>query len=143
MLKFNVTLLYVFVAFPIAYAILKRYLFRPVMEILEGREHDEATASRVHAESLEELAKTVRFAERELARTRQEALKQREMLRAEGRAHLERKMVEAQAAARESIERASAEIQGQAAQSGQQLPDRARGLARELAEKILGRKLAA
>jgi F-type H+-transporting ATPase subunit b len=143
MLKFNVTLLYVFVAFPIAYAILKRYLFGPLLEILEQREQDEATAARVHAESLEELSKTISWAEKELVRARQEALKQREALRGEGRAHLERKLADAQAAARTSIERASHEIEEQAARSAQQLPDRARDLARELAEKILGRKLAA
>jgi F-type H+-transporting ATPase subunit b len=143
MLKFDVTLLYVFLAFPIAYAILKSYLFRPLVEILEERERDERTAARVHAESLEELQKTLAWAERELARTRQEALKQREALRAEGRAHWERKLAEAQAAARASIERASREIEKQAALSSAELPARARALARELAEKILGRELAA
>jgi F-type H+-transporting ATPase subunit b len=143
MLKFDVTLLYVFLAFPIAYAILKSYLFRPLVEILEERERDERTAARVHAESLEELQKTLAWAERELARTRQEALKQREALRAEGRAHWERKLAEAQAAARASIERASREIEKQAGLSSAELPARARALARELAEKILGRELAA
>jgi F-type H+-transporting ATPase subunit b len=143
MLRFNVTLLYVFVAFPIAYAILKRYLFGPLVQILEQREYDEATAARVHAESLEELSKTISWAERELARARQEALKQREALRGEGRAHLERKLAEAQTAARAAIESASGEIEAQAARSSEQLPDRARDLARELAEKILGRKVAA
>src|SRR5207245_1504309 len=136
MLKFDVTLLYVFLAFPIAYAILKSYLFRPLVEILEERERDERTAARVHAESLEELHKTLAGAERELARARQEALKQREALRAEGRAHWERKLAEAQAAARASIERASREIEKQAALSSAELPARARALARELAEKI-------
>lgn len=143
MLKFNVTLLYVFVAFPIAYAILKRYLIAPLVEILEDRDRDEATAARVHAESLRELQKTIALAEHELARARHEALRQREALRAEGRGHWERRLDEAQAASRSSIDRASREIEALAAASSADLPVRARNLARELAEKILGRKLAA
>jgi len=143
MLKFDVTLLYVLVAFPIAHAILKRFLFRPLASILEERERDERAAAQVHSESLEELSKTVAWAERELARARQEALKQRETLRAEGRAQWEKKLGEAQAAARAAIDSASHEIQAQAGLSSRDLPARARGLARELAEKLLGRKLAA
>ena len=143
MLRFNVTLLYVFIAFPIAYAILKRFLFVPLGAILDQRERDALTAARVHAESQEELAKTIARVEQELSRARQEALKQREQLRGEGRAHLEKKLAEAQAAARSAIEHASREIEGQAARSSADLPGRVRTLARELAEKILGRKLAA
>jgi len=143
MLRFNVTLLYVWVAFPIAYAILKRYLFSPLAAILDQRERDEATAARVHAESLEELQKTIAAAERELARARMEALKQREKLRGEGRAQWDRKLAEAAAAARAAIDRASSEIDEQAKQAAQELPPRARTLASELASKILGRKLAA
>jgi len=143
MLRLNVTLLYVFVAFPIAYAILKRWLFVPLMAILDARERDEATAARVHAESLEELQKTIAAAERELARTRIEALKEREKLRAEGRAQWERRLAEAQGAARAGIEQASREIDEQAGRASAELPSRARALANELAAKILGRKLAA
>ncbi len=143
MLRFNVTLLYVWVAFPIAYAILKRYLFTPLAAILDQRERDEATAARVHAESLEELEKTIAAAERELSRARMEALKQREKLRGEGRAQWERKLAEAQTAARAAIDRGSGEIDEQAKRAAQELPSRARTLAGELASKILGRKLAA
>jgi F-type H+-transporting ATPase subunit b len=143
MLKFDVTLLYVFIAFAIAYAILKRSLFGPLVHILEERERDERSAARVHAESLQELEKTIAWAQRELSRTRQEALKLRETLRAEGRAQWERKLAEAQVAARASVERASLEIEAQAVRSAAELPARARELARSLAEKILGRKLAA
>src|SRR5216684_8325361 len=98
MLRFNVTLLYVWVAFPI----------------------DEATAARVHAESLEELQKTIAAAERELARARMEALKQREKLRGEGRAQWDRKLAEAAAAARAAIDRASSEIDEQAQRTAQE-----------------------
>ena len=71
------------------------------------------------------------------------ALKAREDRRAEGLALLNEKLAEAHAAALASIEHGSREIEAQASGSAKELPARARLLARELAEKILGRKLAA
>jgi F0F1-type ATP synthase membrane subunit b/b' len=56
---------------------------------------------------------------------------------------LEKRLDEARAEATEAIGRGSREIEAQAAETVRSLPDRALGLARELAEKVLGRKLAA
>ena len=139
----DVTLLYVIFAFLIAYAILKRFLFLPLSAILEARESEEKTAARVHAESLQALSNAITHIEQELARARREALKEREGLRSEGRAHLEKKLAEAHAAATATLERASAEIASQARQSSEELPRQIQLLARILAEKVLGRRLAA
>jgi F-type H+-transporting ATPase subunit b len=139
----DVTLLYVIVAFLIAYAILKKSLFLPLGGILEARETEEATAARVHAESLQRLSEAVAHAEQELARARREALKEREALRAEGRAHLEKKLGEASLAARALIEGAGGEISAEAGRASAELPGRIERLARALVEKVLGRKLAA
>ena len=139
----DVTLIYVIFAFLIAYAILKKFLFLPLSAILEARQSEEATAAKIHAESLEGLSKAVAHIEQELARARREALKERETLRAEGRAHLEKKLAETHAAATATLERASAEIAEEARRSSEELPDRVRTLGRALAEKILGRRLAA
>ena len=139
----DVTLLYVIFAFLIAYAILKKYLFLPLGGILEARETEEGTAARVHAESLQRLSEAVAHAEQELARARREALKEREALRAEGRAHLEKKLGEASLAARALIESAGSEISAEAGRASAELPGRIERLARALVEKVLGRKLAA
>ena len=139
----DVTLLYVIVAFVISYAILKAYLFRPLSAILEEREALEKSAAKLYAESFLEMEKAVAEAEARLSLARREALKEREAMRAEGRSHLEKKLAEARAAAAASIEDASGEIERQADRSAAELPERARALARTLAEKILGRKLAA
>src|SRR5262245_21521761 len=103
----DVTLLYVLVAFTIAYAILRKFLFLPLGAILEERANEEATAARVHAESLERLKAEVARAEAELSRARVEALKVREALRGEGHAHLEKKLAQARAGATEVLERAN------------------------------------
>ena len=139
----NVTVLYVFLAFGICYWILKKYLFVPLSSILDGRTNAEAAAQRAYEESLRTLEKAVQSGEAQLSTARREALKAREDRRAEGLALLNEKLAEAHAASVASIERGSKEIETQAAVSAKELPERARSLARELAEKILGRKLAA
>src|SRR5262245_32532977 len=142
-MSIDVTLFYVIPAFLIAYAILKRYLFVPLAGILEERETEERNAARVHAESLQNLAAAVERAEKTLAEARRDALKERETLRSEGRSHLEKKLAEAHAAATELLQAASRDISTQAARSSAELPSKVVSLARALAEKVLGRKLAA
>lgn len=139
----DVTFLYVVVAFIASLAILKRFLFVPLSAILDEREKEAATAARVHEESAAELEKAIARAEHDLARARGEALAIREKLRAEGRVHLERKLSEARTAAEASIAAASDEVGSAATRASVLLPRAARDLARALAEKILGRKLAA
>ncbi len=139
----DVTLLYVIFAFVIAYAILKKWLFQPLSAILERREALENSAAKLHAESVQEMEKALAEAEARLSLARREALKERETLRGEGRSHLEEKLAQARAAAASSIEGANREIESEARRSAVELPERARALARSLAEKILGRKLAA
>src|SRR5512143_981926 len=138
----DVTLLYVIFAFTIAYAVLRKFLFGPLGAILEERASEEASAAKVHAESLERLAAEVARAEAELSRARAEALKEREAMRSEGRTHLEKKLDQARASAADVLEEASRVIAAEAERSSLELPRRVRQLAAVLAEKVLGRKLA-
>jgi F-type H+-transporting ATPase subunit b len=139
----DVTLLYVIVSFVLAYAILKKWLFTPLGAILDEREEEEKTAARIQAESVAELQKTVAHIEQELSHARREALREREALRAEGRAELDRRLESARAAAGASLDAARVRIEEDAQRSAGELPSRAVVLARILAEKVLGRKLAA
>ena len=139
----NVSSLYVILTFGISYWILKRYLFVPLAGILDARERAEKEAEKAYAASLVDLEKAVAAGEDKLGEARREALRTREALRAEGMALLEKKVAEAQTTAHGSVEKGVREIEGQAVASAKDLPERARSLARELAERILGRKLAA
>ena len=139
----DVTLLYVMFAFVVSYALLKRFLFVPLGAILEQREREEQEAAKLHGESVRELERTVAEAEARLALARRAALKEREALRAEGLAGFEEKLGTARTAATSSVAGASGEIAGQVRKTASELPGRARSLAVALAEKILGRKLAA
>src|SRR5262245_6836394 len=139
----DVTTLYVLLCFAITYVILKRYLFVPLGAILDERERDEKQAEALHADSLARLQKAMAEAELGLAQARREALKTREELRGQGRERLEAKLAEASAAAASAIAEASREIERQSADLSRELPERSKSLAQILAEKILGRKLAA
>ncbi|HEV8231320.1 MAG TPA: ATP synthase F0 subunit B [Thermoanaerobaculia bacterium] len=139
----DVTLLYVMFAFIVSYAVLKRFLFRPLGAILEQREEEERAAARIHAESVHELERAVAEGEARLALARRKALKEREALRAEGIARFESELADARRFASNSVETASGSIQAEAAKAAAELTVRSRALAVELAEKILGRKLAA
>lgn len=139
----DVTLLYVMLAFIVSYAVLKRFLFRPLGAILEEREQEERAAARIHEESLRELERAVAEGEARLALARREALKEREALRGQGLARFEQLLDQAREKASASVDAASRTIDTEAARAASDLPARARSLAVELAEKILGRKLAA
>lgn len=139
----DVTLLYVMFAFIVSYAVMKRYLFRPLGVILERREEEERAAARIHAESLRELERAVAEGEARLAAARREGLREREAIRAEGLARFERDLGDARNAAAAAVEKAGLEISSEAEQAARELASRSRTLAVLLAEKILGRKLAA
>ncbi|HEY4229896.1 MAG TPA: ATP synthase F0 subunit B [Thermoanaerobaculia bacterium] len=139
----NVTSLYVILCFGISYWILKRYLFAPLSAILEARENEERAAEQAYAESVKRLERAVAVGEDKLSSARRDALRTREDLRSQGLAVLEKRLDEARAEATQAIDKGSREIQTQAAGIVKSLPERAVGLARELAEKVLGRKLAA
>jgi len=139
----DVTLLYVMFAFIVSYAVLKKFLFRPLGAILEQREEEELAAARIHDESLRELERAVAEGEARLALARREALKDREALRGQGLARFEQLLDQAREKASASVDAASRTIETEAARAASDLPARARSLAVELAEKILGRKLAA
>jgi F-type H+-transporting ATPase subunit b len=139
----DVTLLYVMFAFIVSYAVMKRFLFRPLGAILEERDEEEATAARIHADSLRELESAVAEGEARLAQARREALKARETLRGEGLARFEELLSRARDEAAAAVDAATRAIEADAARAAAELPARSRALAVELAEKILGRKLAA
>jgi F-type H+-transporting ATPase subunit b len=139
----NVTSLYVIVAFVASCWILNRFLFAPLTAILDARERDEREAEDAYTASLAALQSAVAAGEARLSDARREALRSREALRTQGLTELERRLGDASVRAADALARGTGEIEQQARDVGRTLPDRARGLARDLAEKILGRKLAA
>lgn len=139
----DVTLLYVMFAFVVSYAVMKRFLFRPLGAILEAREEEERESARIHADSIRELEQAVAQGEERLSLARREALKEREALRMQGLAKFEQDLNSAREGATSSVQAGSRTIEAEAQRAASELPARSRALAVALAEKILGRKLAA
>lgn len=139
----DVTALYVMLAFVVSYVLLKRFLFVPLGAILEAREQEESAAAKTHAESRRELERAIAEGEQKLSLARREALKERETLRAQGLARFEQELARARETATTAVEGASRAIDVDAARAAAELAMRSRSLAVELAEKVLGRKLAA
>ena len=139
----NVTSLYVIVAFVASCWILNRFLFAPLTTILDARERDEREAEDAYTASVAALQGAVAAGEARLSDARREALRSREALRTQGLTELEQRLGDANLRAAAALARGTGEIEQQARDVARTLPDRARGLARDLAEKILGRKLAA
>jgi F-type H+-transporting ATPase subunit b len=139
----NVTSLYVLVAFVASCWIFQKYLFAPLSAILDARERDEREAEAAYRDSLASLESAVAAGEQRLAAARRESLRAREERRSEGLAALEKQLEDANGRAAEALARGTGEIQQLARDVAATLPERARTLARDLAEKILGRRLAA
>ena len=114
MITVDVTFLYIVVVFLLCAWVLNRFLFVPLLTILDGRRDRASAAAKSHAESLEALARTVAQAEEKLAAARREALKVREGLRGEGAAALAKRLDEARAASEAALQEAAGKIEANA-----------------------------
>jgi F-type H+-transporting ATPase subunit b len=137
------SLILIFFIFGIAYAILTKFLFRPIGEILDWREGEERSSRKVYDETRAEMDAALARIEEGLSLARREGLKTRESLRAEGRTIFDEKLAAAREEARVKIEEAATAIDAQARRAREELPQKAGSLARELAARILGRPVAA
>jgi F-type H+-transporting ATPase subunit b len=137
------SLILVLLIFGIAYAILTKFLFRPIEQILDWREEEERSSRKVYDDTRTEFDAALTRIEESLSLARREGLKRRESLRAEGRKIFEEKLASAREESRAKIETAAAAIDAQAGRARAELPQQAQGLARDLAARILGRPVAA
>ena len=139
----NVSMLLILAIFFAVLWLLNRFVFQPVTAILDERERDSATASRSYADALSEFQAAADKIEADLSLARREALKLREERRAEGMRLRAEKIERAKAETSEKLSGASAELDRHSKDVTADLPARVAALARLLAEKILGRQVAA
>jgi F-type H+-transporting ATPase subunit b len=139
----NVSMLLILAIFFAVLWLLNRFVFRPVTAILDERERDSTTASQAYAEALSEFQAAADKIEADLSLARREALKLREERRAEGMQLRSQKIEQLKSETAEKLAGASAELEEHSRGGATDLPARVAALARLLAEKILGRKVAA
>jgi F0F1-type ATP synthase membrane subunit b/b' len=139
----NVSMLLILAIFFAVLWLLNRFIFRPVGAILDERERDSTTASQTYAEALAEFQAAADKIEADLSLARREALKLREERRAEGMHLRSGKIEQVKAETAEKLSGASADLEQHSRKIVADLPVRVAALAQLLAEKILGRKVAA
>ncbi len=139
----NVSMLLILAIFFAVLWLLNRFIFRPVGAILDERERDSTTASQAYAEALAEFQAAADKIEADLSLARREALKLREERRAEGMHLRSGKIEQVKAETAEKLSGASSDLEQHSRQIAADLPARVAALAQLLAEKILGRKVAA
>jgi len=120
-----------------------RFIFTPVSAVLDERERESESASRAYSEALAEFQAAAERIEAQLSLARREALKLREDRRAEGIQLRSRKIERVKDEAAQKLAVASSELDQLSRTIASDLPGRVASLAQTLAEKILGRKVAA
>ena len=123
--------------------LLNRFVFTPISGILDERERETSAASRTYAEALAEFRAAAEKIETDLSLARREALKLREQWRAEGLKLRSEKIERVKEETAKKLAGASAELEQDSRRVAADLPGRIAALAQMLAEKILGRKVAA
>jgi F-type H+-transporting ATPase subunit b len=123
--------------------VLNRFLLGPLSRILREREEEQSQASRRLAQARAEFDAAAVRIQAAISAARREALKLREERRTEGQRLRDEKIAGVKDEMASRIARAVAEIEGLARKAASDLPARVAALARQLAEKILGRAVAA
>jgi F-type H+-transporting ATPase subunit b len=135
----DLSLLAVLVIFWLNYLVVKRYLFKPVNEILEGREAETRTAETLYQESLERHNEATARMEAELHSAKRDAAQVREHFRAEAAAHRTKVLIATQTRAKGFVSEAESKLQREVVEAREKIKGDSETLARLAAERILGR----
>jgi F-type H+-transporting ATPase subunit b len=129
------------VSFLVFWFIFSRLFFRPFLNLLSDRERRFKELN----DRTEELIKQARAAEEErearLAEVRKTAIARRETERRKAEAEAAQMMEAAKAEARETLDQVSAKIETELKAAEHELDQMGHSLARDLAERVLGRPL--
>ncbi len=135
----DASMLVILVIFWIAYWILRKFLFAPIVEILRER-RETVESARAEHEAAAKQAESKIDAEREkLNHARVEAAGRRDELRKAAEAHRESLLGETREEADQRLRAAQAELEGEVATQREVLAERARALGDRMADKLLER----
>lgn len=134
--------LFIQLAIFLAFAFLmNQFAFKPFLRLLEER-HRRIFGAKEEAERLKEEAERLeRTYQEELRRHREEIFRERGALREEGRRQREAMLEAVRGEVQRQVEEARRRIQEGTAEALRDLEGLCQGLAREMAERLLGRPL--
>ncbi len=141
MITLDKTLILQMVNFLILLWILNRFLYKPILNILEERKRKIQAAEKDVQELGERTSRQWEQYQRQLQEAKASANAEKERLKAEG-GEAERRVLEAaRAEAARSLEEARRMIQEESVRARELLRVQAEGIAAEMAHKVLGRGL--
>jgi len=138
----NFSLLLVMACFWLVYLVVSTQLVKPLGGLLNQREERIRTARERHEHARAALAETVARCERELAAAATEGQKGRAALRAAGEAGRRGRLEAARSQVQQRLARLDAELDDASRGARASLREQAGGLARELASRLAGRRVA-
>lgn len=140
-LDVDATFVFYILVFLVLMLILRNWVFTPVMDLFDERERAVGGAKKEAKKVEKEAEEKLRRFESELAKVREEAGEEKERLRAEG-VRLERKLTDkVRAETEKMVSDADAELSKEAQALRVKIQAETPVLAREIAEKLLGRKV--
>ena len=138
----NFSLLLVMACFWLVYLVVSTQLVKPLGGLLSQREERIRTAREINEHSRAALAEAVARCERQLAAAATEGQKARAALRAAGEAARRGRLEEARSQVQQRLARLDAELDDASRGARESLREQATGLARELASRLAGRRVA-
>jgi F0F1-type ATP synthase membrane subunit b/b' len=139
----NLSLLLIMACFWVVYLLVRTQFLKPLGMLLDQREKQVREAREGHASAQQMLQEAIARCERELAQTASDAQKQRASLRAAGEAVRRQRIEAARTQGQERLAAVAEELEQAVQQAREVIRTRARELSRSLAERLLGRRVAA
>ena len=138
----NFSLLLVMACFWLVYVVVSTQLVKPLGRLLHQREEGIRTARESSESSRSALADAVARCERDMAAAAAEGQKTRAALRAAGEAARRGRLEEARGQVQQRLARLDVELDDASDVARATLREEATGLARELANRLVGRRVA-
>lgn len=135
------TFFYVLGLFLCLWLVTGRMLFKPMLQLFEKREHEAVERAMLADEQLKQAAGKSEEYSRQLQRARQEAQTMRRGLLQQVDEDNRKKLDQVRGELSQQVQGARRRLQDQALQAGEKLRQGVPALARQMAEKILGRSI--
>ena len=138
-MEFDASLLVIMVIFLIAHFIARAFFFRPILDVMKRREGRVEAAKQTYDQAFAEAEERLARERERLQGARKEAAEHRESLRREAQEQRQEMLAAAKEKADGDLAAAREELADQVAGERADLESRARDLADEMAERLLGR----
>jgi len=135
---FDASLLVIMAIFWATYVVVRYFLVRPILQMLNERDGEIRTAAETFDQTRADVRERVEAQRKKLAEARAEAAGHRDRLRREAQAARDRIVAEARQEAEAELGQAIAELDAETARQRRSLEARAERLAAEMTAKLMG-----